>query len=121
MSFAGGCMCGAVRFRLDAEPLRVGWCHCTSCRRHTGAPAAVFVDCLKKDVTFTKGRPAFFASSQKVRRGFCAACGSTLSFEHDDDRDEIHLHVGAFDRADLFAPNTEATHTNEKLPWFPQG
>src|SRR5262245_55957403 len=93
----GGCLCGAVRFRLDAPPIRVGWCHCRSCRKHTGAPAAAFADCAAAYVTFTAGVPKFFASSPKVRRGFCATCGSTLSYQHDDNAVEIHLHVGAFD------------------------
>jgi hypothetical protein len=117
----GGCLCGAIRFRLDAAPLRIGWCHCQSCRRHTGAPAAAFADCARADVTLTRGAPAIYRSSPKVRRGFCGACGSTLSYEHEDVAKEIHLHIGAFDNAALFVPNFAATYADEALPWFPAG
>ena len=34
----GGCLCGALRYRLDAAPLDIGYCHCSMCRRSTGAP-----------------------------------------------------------------------------------
>src|SRR4051794_40882932 len=38
--FEGGCLCGAVRFTATGEPKGVYWCHCQSCRRHSGAPAS---------------------------------------------------------------------------------
>jgi hypothetical protein len=43
----GGCLCGAVRFIATGQPKGIYWCHCQSCRRHTGAPVAVFAvfDC----------------------------------------------------------------------------
>lgn len=41
--FEGGCLCGAVRFIATGQPKGVYWCHCQSCRKHSGAPASVFV------------------------------------------------------------------------------
>jgi hypothetical protein len=40
--FEGGCLCGAVRFVATGEPESVAWCHCQSCRKHSGAPVSVF-------------------------------------------------------------------------------
>ncbi len=34
----GGCLCGAVRFRVTVEPLMAYFCHCTMCQRTTGGP-----------------------------------------------------------------------------------
>jgi hypothetical protein len=41
--FEGACLCGAVHFIATGEPKGIYWCHCQSCRKHTGAPVAVFV------------------------------------------------------------------------------
>jgi hypothetical protein len=41
--FEGGCLCGAVRFVASGQPEAVAWCHCQSCRSHSGAPVSVFV------------------------------------------------------------------------------
>src|ERR1700760_3291234 len=91
----GGCLCGAVRFRLIGPPYEIDYCHCRSCRKHTGAPVSAFADCKRAVVEFTKGGPARYQSSPGVQRGFCAMCGSTLTYETDARPDEIHIHIGA--------------------------
>jgi hypothetical protein len=111
-------MCGAVRFRLTGEPFEIDYCHCASCRRHTGAPVSVFLDCKRDVVEFTQGEPALYESSPGVRRGFCARCGSTLTYETDALPDEIHIHVGAMDRPQDFAPHGKPSFPEERLPWF---
>ena len=42
-SITGGCLCGSVRYEARGAPLTVAYCHCLSCRRHTGAPLVVWV------------------------------------------------------------------------------
>ena len=49
----GGCMCGAVRYEAVGEALDIGYCHCHSCRRHTGAPVVTFVVFEADNVHFT--------------------------------------------------------------------
>lgn len=68
-------------------------------------------------VRFTKGQLATFASSAGVLRGFCAACGSTLTYEGDRWPTEMHFHVGAFDTPEAFAPDGEA-FAEERLHWL---
>src|SRR3990167_9473369 len=77
--FEGRCLCGAGRFQAVGAPRWVLWCHCESCRRHSGAPASVFVAFADDVVTVPRGEIATFASSPGVERGFCARCGSTLT------------------------------------------
>ena len=60
--FEGGCLCGAVRFTATGEPVGVYWCHCQSCRRHTGAPVSVFVAFEPRAYTVTKGEITKFDS-----------------------------------------------------------
>jgi hypothetical protein len=37
----GSCLCGGVRFEVDPPFRRASWCHCSRCRKHSGAPAGV--------------------------------------------------------------------------------
>jgi len=118
--YDGGCLCGAVRFRAEGEPKWVLWCHCQSCRRHSGAPASVFVAFDDRSVESVQGQIARFASSPGVVRGFCAACGSTLTCSNDRWPGETHFHVGAFDEAARLAPTGEL-FADERLPWVAPG
>jgi hypothetical protein len=116
-TFDGGCLCGAVRFRATGSPKWVLWCHCESCRKHSGAPASVFVAFADDAVTLTKGEIAKFNSSPGVLRGFCARCGSTLTCANERYPNESHFHVGAFDRADELKPAGHI-YAEEKLSWL---
>lgn len=40
--FVGGCLCGLVRFEATGAPKWTAYCHCRSCRRHTGAPVSAY-------------------------------------------------------------------------------
>ena len=67
----GGCQCGAVRYALYAEPTGASICHCRMCQKAFGGFFGPLV--TANELTWTLGAPAHFASSNKVRRGFCAA------------------------------------------------
>lgn len=116
----GGCLCGAVRFRAGGAPRWTFWCHCQSCRRHSGAPAAAFAAFDEAVVEVTEGEITKFASSPGVLRGFCARCGSTLTCESDKMPGEQHIHIGAFDRPEALAPTIEV-FAEERLPWVHLG
>lgn len=113
----GGCLCGVVRFRADGPPRWIAWCHCQSCRRHSGAPVSVFVAVEESSVEITQGVITKFPSSPGTVRGFCSACGSTLTCQGDARPDELHIHVGAFDRAEALAPRFHV-FPDEGLPWL---
>ena len=116
--FEGGCLCGAVRFVATGQPNGAFWCHCQSCRKHTGAPVSVFVEFDREACTVTKGEITKFESTPgKTRRGFCAVCGSTLTCETFLLPNVIHFHVGAFDQPALFQP-TRTFFEEERLPWL---
>ena len=114
---SGGCLCGAVRFRIDAPPLWTAYCHCRSCRRATGAPVSAFVGAAASSVTFTAGHRAIHDSSPGVRRGFCASCGTPLTYESDEVPGEIHFFTGTFDDPDSLPPALHVWH-EEALAWF---
>ena len=92
----GRCLCGALRFTAEGPPKWTSYCHCQSCRRHTGAPVSAYAGFEATKVRLD-GELTYFSSSPGVRRGFCGRCGSTLTYEGDRWPGEIHLHIGAFD------------------------
>lgn len=91
----GGCQCGAVRYELRAES-RGSICHCRMCQRATGGAFAALT-CVPKDAfEWTRGTPAFFASSTVVQRGFCSDCGTPLSFTYEGSA-STNVTVGSLD------------------------
>jgi hypothetical protein len=115
--YEGGCLCGAVRFRVEGEPRFVAHCHCQSCRRQVGGVISTFAGYPTKDVAWIKGRPAAYASSPGVARSFCVKCGTPLSYESDKRPGDIDLFLGAFDEPDAL-PATLHVWTSERVPWF---
>ena len=75
----GSCLCGAVRLEIE-EPLEHApeACHCTQCRKHTGN-FLVGVNVRRSKLRIAGAEfVQWYQSSEKVQRGFCSVCGSTL-------------------------------------------
>jgi hypothetical protein len=118
--YQGGCLCGAVTFVTTGKPKGVYWCHCESCRRHTGAPVSVFVAFNVGDYNVTRGEITKFDTTPgKTRRGFCSRCGSTLTCESLPVK-ETHFHVGAFKQAAELHPGKHY-FPEERIPWLHLG
>ena len=115
----GGCLCGAVRYRADGAPLSTLYCHCDSCRKHTGAPVVALAGYRRDQVTYTKGKPGLFEFDDGVARAFCATCGTPLTWEGDGGEEGplVELHIGTMDDPNAFAPAMHI-HDGERLKWF---
>jgi hypothetical protein len=112
---SGGCQCGAVRFVVEGAGLRTtSICHCRMCQKAFGAFYAPLVSVGPAALTWTRGKRAMFRSSNHVQRGFCAACGTPLSYEPDEDWPA--LAIGAFDHPDAIVPTIQYG-TEAKLPY----
>jgi hypothetical protein len=74
--FEGGCLCGAVRFIATGQPKGVAWCHCQSCRKHSGAPVSVFVAFDRAAYSVIKGEVTKFNSSPG--RDYLQGLGTTV-------------------------------------------
>lgn len=98
MTHAGSCLCGAVRFTVAGELKAPDACHCVQCRKSSGH-YGVSTD-VAKDKLAIEGAEhvTWYQSSAKVRRGFCAVCGSPLFFDPPG-KDWIGVCMGAFDGA----------------------
>lgn len=92
----GSCLCGAVRFTVEGGLKPPDACHCTICRKVSGHYFAG-TDVPRTAVTIEGGENVtWYRSSEKVRRGFCSTCGSSLFFDPIY-RDWIGIAMGAFD------------------------
>ncbi len=95
--YTGSCLCGAVRFTVDAALAPPDACHCTICRKSSGH-YAVGTDVPRTAVTIDGAEHVtWYQSSTEVRRGFCRTCGSPLFFDKAG-RSWIGIQMGAFDR-----------------------
>lgn len=95
----GSCLCGAVTFEVDAELPPPDACHCTSCRKFSGHFLAG-TDVPRSAVTVQgMDKVTWYASSEKVRRGFCSVCGASLFFDPLDTAKHAwtSIAMGAFD------------------------
>lgn len=92
----GSCLCGAITFAVDCELPQPDVCHCRKCRKHSGHCFAS-TDVPKTALTISDTASLkWFQSSELIRRGFCAECGSSLFWEPSH-RDWIAVAMGAFD------------------------
>jgi len=98
----GGCLCGAVRYRLRRVESAY-WCHCTMCRRASGSGALPWATVARADFELTRGTLKTYASSPGVARGFCGACGSPILFDMAAEA-AVDVTLGTLDDPDSLAP-----------------
>jgi hypothetical protein len=113
----GGCQCGAVRYALTAHPKAASICHCRMCQKAGGAPFMAFTGAVRQEhFVLTRGAPAIYRSSEIAERGFCALCGTPLTYRLID-RNRISVTIGSLDRPAELAP-TEQLGVESAVPWF---
>lgn len=116
----GGCNCGAVRYRIEGEPLGVAACHCTRCRRQSGG--AYSVNLLVPLAAMTvEGELSMFedtdtTSGQPVYREFCGKCGSPIRSRLGANPAMVAVKVGTLDDPGPYAPRLHV-FTRSKIDW----
>ncbi len=114
-SYSGGCQCGAVRFYVEGDLGHASVCHCRMCQKAFGNFYAPLVSIGDAGLTWTRGAPKYFQSSNFVKRGFCGNCGTPLTYEAPSP-DGIGLAIAAFDQPARVAPTTQFG-VEAKLPY----
>lgn len=113
----GGCYCGSTRYELDPTDGLVANCHCTVCRKTSGAPYVTWIIVPEKQFKWAGEKPATLHSSNHGTRGFCNRCGTPVSFVTTNRPGQIDITVGSLDNPNLYAPS-EDVYFEDKLAWI---
>jgi hypothetical protein len=115
--YEGGCLCGAVRYRVSGPATHPTLCHCSSCRRASAAPMVAWVTFPRAGFALTGEDPVRYRSSPAVVRSFCGRCGTPISYARDDEPETLDVTTTSLDRAGDFPP-ADHTWTEDSLPWI---
>lgn len=126
MDLKGRCACGAVRYKLTADPLIVHACHCRDCQRLTGS---AFVINLWIEKQFVEADHALL-KSYRMKGGsgqahdvyFCGTCGTYLWSDYGAPGKSYFVRAGTLDQPEAVTPDVHI-YTRSKLPWvvLPKG
>lgn len=109
MAHQGGCLCRKIRFNIETEPTSARLCWCRDCQYWAAGMATFNVLFPDNRLTVT-GDVQWFesiaASGNKMRRGFCASCGTHLFSTADPlpADGQIRVRAGALDNPDILPP-----------------
>jgi hypothetical protein len=118
MKLTGGCHCGAVRYELEGPPNDVALCHCTDCRRHSGAPVMAWSGYGEDKLVITKGEPKIWRMTDVSYRSFCAACGTGLFYRNSDMLPgAVEVQSATLDNPEAAVPTLQI-QTAERLSWM---
>lgn len=126
MIIEGGCYCGAVRYRADADPQLRAQCHCRECQYISGGSPNVVIGLPEPLFVYTKGAPATFKRKdleQPVTREFCGDCGTPLTSRSPAIPGMVLVKVGSLDQPELFGKADFAVFTIDKQSFhaLPEG
>jgi hypothetical protein len=113
----GGCACGRVRYRATVDSDDAYLCHCRMCQRASGNVSLAMKTLPKARVGWDQ-EPDYYHSSPIARRGFCSACGTSLTFEYLEDTDKMDLIVGTFDDPSRFRPRSHFAAESMHRAWI---
>jgi hypothetical protein len=79
----GSCLCGAITYGCDADPVWTGLCHCLNCQKQSGAAFSINVAVPKASLKISGSALQVFNdagdSGLPVQRLFCGNCGSSIA------------------------------------------
>jgi hypothetical protein len=116
----GGCYCGRIRYEVTGTPFNETNCHCSICRRTTGAPFVAWFSVRPSEFRLLSGDPTSFRSSRQAVRTFCPHCGTQLTFQSEDSPEDIDVTTCSLDDPDA-VPAKDHTRTSSKLRWIELG
>ncbi|GLR69633.1 GFA family protein [Agaribacter marinus] len=114
----GGCLCGAVEYEIKDDLIYSGYCHCSECRRWTGAPFSSTGGVKASDFKLNKGKSllASFSKGENSTSYFCTKCSSNLYGEVPE-YNMTYVMLGTLSQEPTLAPQWHI-YTGSKVEWF---
>jgi hypothetical protein len=119
MSLRGSCLCGGIRYEIEGTLGPVVNCHCSMCRKATGAAFRPRAAVASADFHWRAGADLLvrYPSSRGEERTFCRVCGATLVTLFRDRPDQLGLALGTLDD-DPGVRASAHVFVASKAPWF---
>jgi hypothetical protein len=114
----GSCLCGGVRFEVTPPFIRANHCHCSRCRKHSGAAVCTQTRVWREQFKLLQGEPLIrvYGEGAGAVKAFCSVCGSSLFGGHWPHGRQVSIRMGAFDDDPGIAPQFH-TYVGSKAPW----
>src|SRR5262249_29659210 len=112
------CLCGALRYEAEGEPLYAGHCYCLDCQKASGSGFIPFLGFASGAVRFSGEARQFVSKSTygDATRNFCSVCGGLVFGGEVGISDSFTIYAGSLDDPSLFKP-TIAIFTRSRPPW----
>jgi hypothetical protein len=117
--YTGGCLCGALRYQAEGEPLMAGHCYCADCRKASGSGFIPFIGFARDAVSFSGNVLSYrskAASGGDAVRNFCPVCGGLVFGGEIDASNSFTIYAGSLDEPSLFRPKV-AIFTRDRPAW----
>jgi hypothetical protein len=112
----GGCLCGAIRYRIAGPARRTTSCHCLHCRRSSGAAFVTWVEFPSSAFVWLSGSPSRYECRPQVFRLFCGACGTQLTYQRVGEPETIDATACSLDDPGAVTPD-DHVWCDRMLPW----
>jgi hypothetical protein len=117
--YEGGCLCGAIRYRVAGPSLFETQCCCRDCQRATGTGHTTIVGVLRSQLA-VHGTPKVFTntgeSGGSVSRHFCGECGGRLYTSGSLPGEVVMIQAGSLDQPCAVTPQN-VIYGKDAVPW----
>ncbi|MDX1431517.1 MAG: GFA family protein [Gammaproteobacteria bacterium] len=106
--YTGRCQCGAIRYRINGEPLLLYACHCRDCQKQSSSAFGMSLWVAREDFELLAGEPRIWEtrgdSGALKRCAFCATCGSRIYHAGEDPGEPLSVKAGSLDDVSALRP-----------------
>ena len=117
---SGGCMCGAVRYEVEGDPVYHALCHCDDCRASSGAPMVAWYAVKADQLDVKSGALSQYEGNPSSQRQFCPTCGTGLFFRNEATLPGlVDIQSATFDNPAAHTPQIQV-QCADRVAWMAQ-